>query len=93
MLSLTSPGANLQRLLSDLDSGENSDDRYSVVPYRRKYFNDELFDLIDRDIQKARDYYRGDEGDEESGQQGTTSLHTSQGGRKGGQVRLLQTHN
>ena len=82
-------------MLSDLDSGENSDDRYSVVPYRRKYFNDELFDLIDRDIQKAREYYRGDEGEEESGQQGAKSLavHTSQGVLKGGQVRLLQTHN
>ena len=57
-----------------------------MVPYRRKYFNDELFDLIDRDIQKAREYYRGEEGDEESSQQGIRSLavHTSQWGRKGG---------
>ena len=47
----------LQKQLAQADDDPEDDDRYSVVPFRRKYFNDDLFDQIGRDIQRAKDYY------------------------------------
>ena len=51
----------MQKQLEQADNGPDDDDRYSVIPFRRKYFNDELFDQIGRDIQKTKDYYNLDE--------------------------------
>lgn len=51
----------LQKQLAQADDDPEDDDRYSVVPFRRKYFNDELFDQIGRDIQRAKDYYNPDD--------------------------------
>ena len=56
----------MQKQLEQADNGPDDDDRYSVIPFRRKYFNDELFDQIGRDIQKAKDYYNPDESNQGS---------------------------